>query len=112
MAFFKKNNYYILIIYFSIILGFLINEDSLGGAYSDYNTLNYVAQVFKDNFTHSFLNYDELNHRQSPVFYILKSFFLEFTDTTQRLIFLHFFLLIPIFFYKCLKLKFHYVEKE
>ena len=108
----KRNNYLILLVYLSIILGFIINEDTLGGAFADYNTLDHVAFKFYDNFIKTLLNYDDLNHRQSPIFYIFKSFFLDFNENFQRLIFLHIFLLIPFIFYKCLKLKFKSINKN
>ena len=108
----KRNNYLILLVYLSIILGFIINEDTLGGAFADYNSLDHVAYKFYDNFIKTLLNYDDLNHRQSPIFYIFKSFFLDFNENFQRLIFLHIFLLIPLIFYKCLKLKFKSINKN
>ena len=108
----KRNNYLILLVYLSIILGFIINEDTLGGAFADYNSLDHVAHKFYDNFIKTLLNYDDLNHRQSPIFYIFKSFFLDFNENFQRLIFLHIFLLIPFIFYKCLKLKFKSINKN
>ena len=108
----KRNNYLILLVYLSIILGFIINEDTLGGAFADYNSLDHVAHKFYDNFIKTLLNYDDLNHRQSPIFYIFKSFFLDFNENFQRLIFLHIFLLIPLIFYKCLKLKFKSINKN
>ena len=108
----KRNNYLILLIYLSIILAFIINEDTLGGASADYNTLNHIANKFNDNFAKTLFNYDDLNHRQSPLFYIFKSFFLNFDENLQRLIFLHIFLLIPLIFYKCLKLKFNSLDRN
>ena len=57
----KRNNYLILLVYLSIILGFIINEDTLGGAFADYNTLDHVAYKFYDNFIKTLLNYDDLN---------------------------------------------------
>lgn len=112
MAISKRNNQILIIIYLSIILGFFLSEDSLGGAYSDYETLNHVAYKFKNNFWITLLSYDELNHRQSPIFYIFKSLFLNFNENFQRFLFLHIFLLIPLFFYKCLKIIFKNFDKK
>tara|TARA_B100001057_G_scaffold496285_1_gene597351 strand:- start:1538 stop:2809 length:1272 start_codon:yes stop_codon:yes gene_type:complete len=112
MAISKRNNQILIIIYLSIILGFFLSEDTLGGAYSDYETLNHIAYKFKNNFWITLLNYDELNHRQSPVFYIFKSLFLNLNENIQRLLFLHIFLLIPLFFYKCLKIVFKNIDKK
>ena len=107
-----KINLIIILIYFTLLFGFFYGEDSIGGAFNDYNTLNHIAYKFKNNFWVTFLNYDELNHRQSPVFYIFKSLFLNFNESAQRLLFLHIFLLIPLFFYKCLKITFKNLDKK
>ncbi len=107
-----KINLIIVLIYFTLLFGFFYGEDSIGGAFSDYKTLNHIAYKFKNNFWFTLLNYDELNHRQSPVFYIFKSLFLNFNESIQRLLFLHIFLLIPLFFYKCLKLVFKNFDKK
>jgi hypothetical protein len=108
----KKHTFLILtILYLSLLTGFYFNEDLLGGAYDDYRGLYYVSENFKNNFVNTFLNYDELGHRQSPIFYILRSFFGDI-EIIQRLIFLHIFLLIPIYFYKSLKIKYKNIDKN
>ncbi len=104
MANSNKINLIIILIYFSLLFGFFYGEDSIGGAFNDYYGLAHVSEKFKLNFFYTFMNYDELGHRQSPIFYIVKSLFLNFGEPIQRIIFLHLFLLIPLFFYKCLKL--------
>ncbi len=104
MANFNKINLIIILIYFSLLFGFFYGEDSIGGAFNDYYGLAHVSEKFKLNFFYTFMNYDELGHRQSPIFYIFKSLFLNFDEHIQRIIFFHLFLLIPLFFYKCLKL--------
>ena len=104
MANSNKINLIIILIYISLLFGFFYGEDSIGGALSDYYGLAHVSEKFKLNFFYTFVNYDELGHRQSPIFYIVKSLFLNFEEHIQRIIFFHLFLLIPLFFYKCLKL--------
>ncbi len=99
----KKHTTTILtILYFSLFFGVYLNEDSLGGAFSDYKGLFYISEEFRDDFFYSFLNYDEIGNRHSPFFYILRSA-LPFNEIFQRIFFLHIYLLIPIFFYKSLK---------
>ena len=108
----KTANLITVVLYLSIIIGFWINEDTLGGAFYDYKTLNHISYKFSNNFFFTLQNYDDLNHRQSPTFYILKSFISKFDENFQRLFFLHVFLLIPIFFYKCLKIVFKKTNKS
>ena len=109
----KKNIlFFLLLTYFSLLVGFYFGEDVIGGAISDYKGHAHIADKFKENFLFTFFNYDDLSHRHSPVFYIFKSIALNFGETGQKIFFLHFFLLIPIFFYKCLKIKFNNVSKN
>ena len=70
----QKLNFFIIIIYSSLIAGYFFGEDAIGGAYNDYTSLQYVAEKFNNNFILTLLNYDELGHRQSPIFFIIKSF--------------------------------------
>lgn len=95
----------IILLYISLLLGFYFGEDSLGGAFNDYQSHNHISDKFNINFFDTLLNYDKLGHRHSPIFYIIKSLLIE-DDTIRRLIFLHFYILIPIFFYKSLKIIF------
>ena len=94
----KKINIIIILIYFSLLFGFFYGEDSIGGAFNDYNSHAHIAEKFESNFFYTLLNYNDLGHRHSPIFYILKSIFLNFGEFGQRILFLHLFLLIPIFF--------------
>ena len=99
----KFTNILIIFLYFSLLLGFFLNEDLIGGAFNDYRGLSYLAKNFRENFFETFLNYDDFGHRQSPIFFILSSFIFE-REILSRIFFLHIFILIPIFFYKCLRL--------
>ena len=103
MANSKKINLIIILIYFTLVFGFFYGEDTIGGAFNDYNSHAHIAEKFKSNFFYTLINYDDLGHRHSPIFYIIKSIFLNFGDLGQKIIFLHLFLLIPLFFYKSLK---------
>ena len=103
----KKNIYiFLFLLYLTLLIGFILNEDSIGGAASDYSALSHVAKKFEENFLFTLFNYNDLGHRHSPVFFALKSLLLNFSENIQKLIFIHIYLLIPIFFYKSLKLVF------
>ena len=108
----KKYTILILtILYFSLFLGVYLDEDSLGGAFSDYKGLYYITENFKNNFIYTLLNYDEVGNRHSPIFYILRSG-LPLDEIFQRIFFLNIYLLIPIFFYKSLKIIFKTTPKN
>ena len=108
------DKYLLLILYFSLITGFFLNENTLGGSLSDYLNQKTIAQKFSQNFINTFLNYDKEPHRHSPLLIIILSIFEKFniSDITIRLINLHFLLLIILFFKKCLEIKFNYVNKK
>ena len=109
----KKNIFiFLIILYFSLIVGFYYGEDSLGASLNDYLGLLYLTDNFKNNFLYNLLNYDDLGHRQSPFFYILNSIIFNFGEIGRRIFFFHIFLLIPIYFYKCLKIKFKNISKD
>jgi len=108
----KKIFILILLLYLSLIAGLYFGEDSLGAAFSDYQGLKYLNEKFHNDFLLTLLNYNDLGHRQSPFLYILGSIIFDFGELGRRIFFLHIYLLIPIYFYKCLKIKFKGVSKD
>ena len=107
----SKTNILIFLLYLSLLFGFYFGEDSLGGAFGDYQSHSHISEKFTNNFLGTLLNYDQLGHRHSPIFYIIKSFLIN-DEIFKRLIFLHFYILIPLFFYKSLKIKFKTTQKN
>lgn len=110
---FSKNftNIIIFTLYFSLLFGIYINEDLIGGALSDYKGHYHITERFRDNFLYTLNNYDELGHRHSPIFYFLRSI-IPGVEIIERLFFLHLYLIIPLFLYKCLKLKYKNKDKK
>ena len=104
----------IIILYFSLLIGFYYNEDSTGGALIDYFGQKPISINFSNDFLNTFLNYDEEATRHSPVLIILLSFLEKFqvNDLLIRLINLHICLILPIIFYKCLEIKFFNIDKR
>ena len=109
-----KNNVivFLFFLYLSLIIGFYFGEDSLGGAFYDFVSHSHIAEKFRDNFIYTLLNYDDLGHRHSPIFYIFKSFVLVLGETNQKIFFLHLYLLIPFFFYKSLRVIYFKSDKN
>ena len=110
------SSYYlvILILYTSLIIGFIFNENSTGGAYIDYIGQKQISISFANSFLETLLNFEKEPTRHSPILIMLFSFFekIKLDDLFIRLINLHLCLFLPIIFYKCLKLKFNDIENK
>ena len=100
------------IFYLSLITGFYFNESLNGGAYGDWVSSSAVIKDFEINFLDTLNNYDNYQHRHSPVYLIFLSLFLklDYSFDLIRLIHLHFSILLIFVFYKCLELKFEKFE--
>ena len=110
----KRSINLIFILYSFLILGFFFNSDPNGGAFGDYQNHLRVINDFKSDFINTFFNYDKYATRHSPVLYIIISFFykLNIPDQLIRIASIHFCLLLPFIFYKCLLIKFPKINKE
>lgn len=108
------DKYLLLVLYFSLVVGFFLNENALGGSLSDYQSQKIISKKFSQDFINTLLNYDKEPHRHSPLLLIILAIFEKFNinDIIIRLINLHFLLLIIFFFQKCLETKFSYVNKK
>ena len=111
--FLQNESILILLLYLSLLISFYFGENSTGGAITDYYGHNNLAtELFRD-FFEVFFNYDEFHTRHSPVFLVILGFLDEIFifDNLKRLFLLHIFLLLPILFYQCLKIKFNIDRK-
>ena len=116
---FDINNIYKYLIFFvllytSIIISLVFNEDSTGGAFRDYVNQKKISEDFAINFKNTFLNFDQYTTRHSPVLIIFLSFFekIKLDDNLIRLIHLHLCLLLPIVFFSSLRIKYKFVKPE
>lgn len=103
---------FILILYISLLIGFIFNENSTGGAYIDYINQKKISQDFAENFYKTFFSFDKYSTRHSPVLIIFLSFFekINLNDISIRIINLHICLFLPIVFYLTLKKKFNKIN--
>ncbi len=112
----NPKNIYItyLFLYFSLLLGFYFNEDFGRGYMTDYSVLKLYVPLFEKNFVNTLLNFDALGTSHSPIYYIFVLFLekISFNETFSRLINLHVSLLIPYFFYLCLKIKYKFKKEN
>ena len=103
-----------LFAYLSLYLSLYLGEDSTGGAILDYGNQRNVIGEFIKNFNFAFFNYDVLPYttRHSPILIsflaILKN--LNLSEFMIKFIYIHINLLLPIFFYKSLKIKFKKID--
>ena len=100
------------VLYLSLLIGFFYGENLNYGAYRDWSGSNAILiNDFSNNFLHTLLNYDDYAHRHSPIYLIFLSLFLDlgFDINEVRIIHLHLSILLIVFFYKCLRLKFNNV---
>ena len=113
----KINNLFLLffLFYLTLITGFVFDENLNFGALRDWETSDYrVINDLSLNFKETFLNYDSYGHRHSPVYLIFLSLLkkIGFSYDLIRFVNLNISLLLILFFYKCLIIKFDKVDKS
>ena len=96
---FKKEIVFFFVLYSSLIISFILGENSTGGAIIDYNNQKLITSKFNENFLNTLVNYDNFSTRHSPVLIIFLSFFekINLSDEIIRLIYLHICLFLPLF---------------
>ena len=109
----KFYNLFIFILFLSLIIGFMFNENSTGGAYQDYIIHDQISNSFVLNFNTTFFNYDELKTRHSPIIPIFFGYFkiLNISDFFVRFLNLFNAILLIIIFYKCLRIIFKNIKE-
>ena len=110
-----KRNYIFVIFYISILIGFYLNEDTLGGSENDYKFHLEFIDLFSDDLFNGLLvyGYDDYPVRNSPIFYIILSFISKLISLEQiRYLNTLSSLILSILFYKTLKLNFNNVDNN
>ena len=110
--FFNKEIVILFFLYFTLLISFILGENSTGGAINDYVRQKGIVSAFSNDFFESLSNYENFSTRHSPILIIFLSIFerLEINDFIVRLIHLHLCLVLPIFFFKCIKIKFKTIK--
>ena len=70
----NKKNYILYIsvfLIFSYFVGFILGEDSTGGAYNDFIIHSSTAKEIKNNILYFFLNYDNYGNAHSPIIILI-----------------------------------------
>ena len=111
----KLTNIYFIyfLLYVSLLVGFYFNEDFALGYLSDYSQHKIFVNLFERDFIYILLNFDKYTTSHSPIYYIFFLFLkkISFNENILRLIVLHLSLLIPYFFFLCLKLKYKFQKQ-
>ena len=102
------------LLYLSLLVGFYFGENSSGGAYPDFVMRMDLIDKFQNDFSNSFLNYDNFNDRHSPLLIMIISFLNIKGIHIDLIRFIHLNLLplLVIVSYKCLTLKFNKNNKN
>ena len=109
MTIFKKKLFFFyLFFYLTLLIGFVFNENSSGGAIYDFKIISKVITSFALNFSKTFNNYGDFSITHFPYYYIFLSFIYKIFDSFYfvKLLILHLSLFLPFIFYKILSLKF------
>ena len=81
-----------LILFSTIIVGFIFNEDSLGGAKNDFYSQLERTFYLKEDLLYHLFNYDDLENRHSPIFLVFSSIILNSFENVEFLRIIHLFL--------------------
>ena len=115
-----KNKFiYLLLfaVFFSLVIGLYLGEDSIGSGKHDYTHHLVFLNGFSENFFEAYKKFGTIggdNVRNSPIFYMFFSFFLKIGLPIETLKIINLVILIPllIFFIKCLEIKFPKIDTE
>ena len=112
----KKNlenvPHYFFLILLSFIFSFLIGENSTGGAIIDYNNQKKLSQAFSNDFLNTLNNYESFGTRHSPIVPMMLGAleYLLIPDKFLRLFHFVISLSLPIVIFKCLNLKYNFLN--
>ena len=104
----KKSHYFFLFLYITLLIGFLYDENTIGGAAYDFSLISKAVISFSLNYQETLKNYYDFSISHYPYYYIFLSFLYGIFDSfyVVKLIILHISLILPFIFYKILKIKF------
>ena len=109
-----KNLLIFLILYVSLLLGFLLDENLNFGSYYDWiNVYVPPIQDFANNFYETLIGFEKYGQRHSPFYIIFLSLLLRLGLDLDTIRFLHMngCIVFIFLFYHCLKLRFKDIDK-
>jgi hypothetical protein len=111
---FNKKEYFIyLFLYISLIIGFYLNENTIGGAEYDSGIIFNAIKSFSVDLNVTYKNYYEFKISHFPFYYIFLSQILKLSESIifTKIVVLHFGLFLPYIFYKIIKFRYDYKNK-
>jgi hypothetical protein len=107
----KKFKTYLIIItffYLSLIVSFFLNENTSGGSQADFFTTQHLMKKISEDILLGIIDWKNSSISHFPLHYVVSAIFLKFLNNIDivRFLFLNFSILIPFFFYKCIKIIF------
>lgn len=105
----KNRIFFYLFFYITLLVGFINNENSSGGAIYDFEIISKVIISFSINLRETFGDYAKFSISHFPYYYIFLSFVYKIFDNLfiTKFVVLHLSLFLPIIFYKIISLKFN-----
>lgn len=106
--------FFFIILYFSLLIGFYLGENSSGGAHPDFLMRTDLIEKFNKDFEYTFFNYDNFSDRHSPILAMILSSFNLLGLDLDFIRFIHLNLLPLLVFatHKCLTFKFPDINKN
>lgn len=106
----KNNKIFYLILYITLLIGFIFHEDSIGGAKYDWNIVFEAIKDFALRFDETFANYYQFSISHYPFYYIFVSQVYKISNSilATKIIIFHLNLILPIIFFQIIRTKFNY----
>lgn len=108
MNYLKKEYIFYLFLYITLIIGFVLGENSAGGAEHDSNIIFKAVKSFSLDLNGTYINYHNFRITHYPFYYIFLSQILKLSGSISftKLVILHLGLFLPLIFYKIIKIKY------
>lgn len=106
----KNNIIFYLILYITLLIGFIFHEDSIGGAKYDWSIVFEAIKSFALKFDETFANYYHFSISHYPFYYIFVSQVYKISNSilATKIIIFHLNLILPIVFFQIIRTKFNY----
>ena len=106
---FKSRIFFYFFLYITLLIGFINNENSSGGAIYDFEIISKAIISFSINLRETFDNYNKFSISHFPYYYIFLSFIYKISDNLYltKFLVMHLSLFLPIIFYKIILLRFN-----
>lgn len=110
----SSNTIIFIFLYSSLLVGYFLGENSTGGAFVDFKLRARIIEDFNYDFKNTFLNYDKLDDRHSPIMVMLFSLLnsIGLNLGIIRLLFINILPLLIFISYKCFEVKFPDISKK